>query len=270
MGGRLEGNSYNPYTPSHTVRSSSYLSNVNRNLPPSKTTPSGATRKLDLGIGPQLSREGVCNLKNSKKRGGLLATYIFYKCISRAFATRLKKYMNKLTPCCQKGYANGRYCQEVLISVIDTIEKCRHLNKKGGVLCLDIKKAFDSLSHSYLKNIFEFYNHFYRKMNTNETDVLQIAIHSADRFPDESDKTGFYSNQTLYTILSDPIDSQPAQNFTPSWLPPDQITVDIYISSPVEAEEASPVLWRGDHVLSKSFQMSRLGLSSEASFQSFL
>ena len=39
-----------------------------------------------------------------------------------------------------------------------------------------------------------------------------------------------------------------------SWLPPDQITVDIYISSPVEAEEASPVLWRGDHVLSKTFQ----------------
>jgi len=60
----------------------------------------------------------------------------FYKCISRAFATRLKKYMNKLTPCCQKGYGNGRYCQEVLISVIDTIETCRHLNKKGGVLCL--------------------------------------------------------------------------------------------------------------------------------------
>ena len=75
-----------------------------------------------------------------------------------------------------------------------------------------------------------------------------------DRFPDESDKTGFYSNQTLYTILSDPIDSQPTQNFTPSWLPPDQITVDIYISSPVEAEEASPVLWRGDHVLSRTFQ----------------
>jgi hypothetical protein len=37
----------------------------------------------------------------------------FYKCISRAFAERLKKYMNKLTPCSQKGYANGRYCQEV-------------------------------------------------------------------------------------------------------------------------------------------------------------
>jgi hypothetical protein len=30
------------------------------------TTPSGVTIKLDLRIGPQLSREGVCNLKNSK------------------------------------------------------------------------------------------------------------------------------------------------------------------------------------------------------------
>ncbi len=39
-------------------------------------------------------------------------------------------------------------------------------------------------------------------MNANKTDALQIAIHSADRFPDESDKAGFYSNQTLYTILS--------------------------------------------------------------------
>jgi hypothetical protein len=90
-------------------------------------------------------------------------------------------------------------------------------------------------------------------MNANETDILQIAIHSADRFPDESDKTGFYSNQTLYTILSDPSDSNQTQNITPSRLPPDQITVEIHISSPVEDDQASPVLWRGDHVLTKVF-----------------
>jgi hypothetical protein len=90
-------------------------------------------------------------------------------------------------------------------------------------------------------------------MNANETDVLQIAIHSAYRFPDESDKTGFYSNQTLYTILSDPSNSNQTQNFTPSWLPPNQITVEIYISSPVEDEQASPILWRGNHVLTKVF-----------------
>jgi len=82
----------------------------------------------------------------------------FYKCISRVFAARLKKYMNKLTPCAQKGYANGRYCQEVLIGVVDTIETCRSRNIKGALLSLDIQKAFDSLSHSYLKNIFQFFN----------------------------------------------------------------------------------------------------------------
>ncbi len=66
--------------------------------------------------------------------------------------------MNKLTPCAQKGYANGRYCQEVLIGVIDTIETCKAKKIKGGLLSLDIQKAFDSLSHSYLQNIFKFYN----------------------------------------------------------------------------------------------------------------
>ncbi len=90
-------------------------------------------------------------------------------------------------------------------------------------------------------------------MNANETDVLQIAIHLADRFPDESDKSRIYSNQTLYTILSDSSDSILTQNFIPSWLPPDQITVEIYISSPVEDDQASPVLWRGDHFLTKVF-----------------
>jgi len=90
-------------------------------------------------------------------------------------------------------------------------------------------------------------------MNTNDTDDLQIAINSAERFPEESEKSGFYSNQTLFSILSDSTDQNQTQNFTPSWLPPDQITVEIYVSSPVEEDQASPVLWRGDHVLTKVF-----------------
>jgi hypothetical protein len=91
-------------------------------------------------------------------------------------------------------------------------------------------------------------------MNTNKTDILQIAIHSAERFPDESDKSGFYSNQTLYTILSDPRDQNQTHNFTPSWLPADQIMVEVYVSSPVDDDQASPILWRGDHAITKIFQ----------------
>ena len=70
----------------------------------------------------------------------------FYKIISRVITSRLRKYMDKTTPICQKGYSSSRYCQEVLISVIESIEKCNSLKKKACGLSLDINKAFDSLS----------------------------------------------------------------------------------------------------------------------------
>jgi exonuclease III len=98
------------------------------------------------------------DLKKIKNWRPISLLNCFYKVLSRAFAERLKKYMNKMTPCAQKGYANGRYCQEVLMGVIDTIETCKAKNIKGGLLSLDIQKAFDSLSHSYLQNVFNFYN----------------------------------------------------------------------------------------------------------------
>jgi len=66
--------------------------------------------------------------------------------------------MDKMTPICQKGYSSTRYCQEVLIQVIEGIEKCNSKKIKGAVVSLDIKKAFDSLSHSYLQCVYKFYN----------------------------------------------------------------------------------------------------------------
>jgi len=82
----------------------------------------------------------------------------FYKIISRVVTFRLKKYMDKMTPVCQKGYSETRYCQEVLINVIENIEKCNQTGKKGCLISLDIQKAFDSLSHSYLNSVYDFYN----------------------------------------------------------------------------------------------------------------
>jgi len=82
----------------------------------------------------------------------------FYKIISRLITTRLRKYMDKMTPVCQKGYSGTGYCQEVLISLIEKIEKCNKLRKRACLLSLDVKKAFDSLSHSYLQNVYRFYN----------------------------------------------------------------------------------------------------------------
>ena len=82
----------------------------------------------------------------------------FYKIISRALTFRLKKYMDKLTSVGQKGYSTNKQCQEVLISLIDSIQLCKKKNIRSALLSLDIKKAFDSLSHTYLKNVLTFFN----------------------------------------------------------------------------------------------------------------
>jgi len=82
----------------------------------------------------------------------------FYKIISRVITSRIRKYIDKMTPICQKGYSSSRYCQEVLISIIEGIERCNFEKKKGAVISLDIKKAFDSLSHQFLQGVYDFFN----------------------------------------------------------------------------------------------------------------
>jgi hypothetical protein len=71
----------------------------------------------------------------------------FYKIISRVIANRLGKVMDKITKVAQKGFSSTKYCQEVLISIVDAINNLHHNRKSATLLSLDIKKAFDSTSH---------------------------------------------------------------------------------------------------------------------------
>jgi len=82
----------------------------------------------------------------------------FYKILSRALGTRLKKVMDKLTPVGQKGHSKTRRCQEVLINMIENIENCKKLRKEGVILSLDIKKAFDCVSHKFVEKTLKFFN----------------------------------------------------------------------------------------------------------------
>ena len=81
----------------------------------------------------------------------------FYKILSRVLTNRLRKYIDKLTPIGQKGYSEKRQCQEVLISVSDCVSKCNSRKIRGALLSLDISKAFDSLSHSFLNSVLLFF-----------------------------------------------------------------------------------------------------------------
>ena len=82
----------------------------------------------------------------------------FYKVISRAITARLKKVMDKLTPTSQKGYSSTRRCQEVLMGLIEGIHECKTQNKRGAIISLDMRKAFDTLSHRYMEHCLDFFN----------------------------------------------------------------------------------------------------------------
>jgi Reverse transcriptase (RNA-dependent DNA polymerase) len=66
--------------------------------------------------------------------------------------------MHKLTNVGQHGYSSTRYTQEVLISLVDSIGIIKKSGEKAAIISLDIKKAFDSLSHSFMFEVLKFFN----------------------------------------------------------------------------------------------------------------
>jgi hypothetical protein len=82
----------------------------------------------------------------------------FYKIISRVIAIRLRTVMDKITNVAQKGFSSTKYCQEVLIGIVDSINYVNVSRSKGALLSLDIRKAFDSTSHDYLQLAYKFFN----------------------------------------------------------------------------------------------------------------
>ena len=114
-------------------------------------TDSFKTAKIKL-----IPKKGDCGKIKNWRPISLLDN--FYKIVSRLVTTRIRKYIDKLTPIGQKAYSKNRQCQEVVINIIDEIAKCKKQNKKAALVSLDIKKAFDSLSHAFVEQVLQFFN----------------------------------------------------------------------------------------------------------------
>jgi len=80
-----------------------------------------------------------------------------YKIISRAVNNRLKSVVNRFTSRAQKGFTNHRYIQEVLINVCSTINYCNLNNVEGAILSIDQSRAFDTISHKYMTEVYRFF-----------------------------------------------------------------------------------------------------------------
>jgi exonuclease III len=82
----------------------------------------------------------------------------FYKLVSRVLTNRIRTVSDKITKIGQMGYSSKKCCQEVPITLIDTIYELKRKGKQGCILSLDIKKAFDTLSHDFMLKALKFFN----------------------------------------------------------------------------------------------------------------
>ena len=76
-----------------------------------------------------------------------------YKIISGAIVARVKKVLPHIINEDQKGFVDGRYGGEVTRMLYDTICNAWHLMKRGIILSIDLEKAFDSVSFSFIESV---------------------------------------------------------------------------------------------------------------------
>jgi exonuclease III len=109
------------------------------------------------------------NAKDIKKWRPISLLSCMYKIISRAVNNRLKSVINRFMSRAQKGFTNHRYIQEVLINVCETISHCQVGGVGGALLSIDQTRAFDTISHKYMTEVYRFFNfgeNFITQMDT--------------------------------------------------------------------------------------------------------
>jgi hypothetical protein len=81
-----------------------------------------------------------------------------YKIISRAVNNRLQKIAPIILSRAQKGFIKNRFIQECLINVIEKISHCNYRNIPALVVAIDQSRAFDTVNHSYMTSVYQFFN----------------------------------------------------------------------------------------------------------------
>jgi hypothetical protein len=81
----------------------------------------------------------------------------YYKIISKALNARLGKVIGKVTSLAQKAYSPDRYMHKALINTVETIVHCQHENTQGILLSVDLHKAFDSVYHEFMHEVYRFF-----------------------------------------------------------------------------------------------------------------
>ncbi len=79
------------------------------------------------------------------------------KIITKTLADRMSKHLETIIDPAQTAYVPGRSVMDNMRSNLFMKKYCRRNNIEGVIVSLDAKKAFDSVSHSYIQKVLKAY-----------------------------------------------------------------------------------------------------------------
>ena len=120
---------------------------------------------FEKGSLPDSTKKSIITLIFKKGYKTLLKNYrpisltnCDYKILAFVLARRLQKVIPNLISDDQTGYVKNRYIGISARHIMDIIKYCEDFNKPGAILCLDFKKAFDTLDWKFLFECLRKYN----------------------------------------------------------------------------------------------------------------
>ena len=76
---------------------------------------------------------------------------VLYKVLSKTIANRINRVLPSIIHPDQCGFVKGRYIGECVRTTMDVLDHAKQKQKTGLLLLIDFKKAFDSISFSFIK-----------------------------------------------------------------------------------------------------------------------
>ena len=80
-----------------------------------------------------------------------------YKLISSILAKKIKKVLPRIIGKEQKGFGDGRNISDAIRGVYDTIDYANNNKRRGIMMAIDFRKAFDSIAFSFIKAVLKFF-----------------------------------------------------------------------------------------------------------------
>ena len=144
---------------------------------------------LRKGLLTLLPKSGVKDKRKLRHWRPLILQDTVYKMISGVITARLNKHMDSIIHKDQLGFVPGRSMDEATRIISALIEFSKKANKKGVVLSIDFRKAFDFLDHRYIKrviNFFDFGRHFKKWIHIFLDNYTVNIVHAGHILPEFS------------------------------------------------------------------------------------